>query len=237
MPLKCLLVDDDPLAIMVIESHLQRIPNVEIIGVFNNALTAYDVLLNNSIDLLILDIEMPEITGIDFVKSLFKPPMVIFTTANKDYAITGFELNAIDYIVKPVTFERLAKSMNKVIEIKKQRELSSVIQPIGESGFIFLKENKRNIKVFLKEIVYLESLKDYTKVITSEKTVITKQSISSFEEMLDGWQFIRVHKSFIVNIEHIDSYNQAEIEIGTTIIPIGRTYKDEVILKLDKKLL
>jgi len=228
MGLKCVIVDDEPLAITILEGYLKKIPYVEIIGKFGSALPVYEFLKNNEVDLLFLDIEMPDITGIDFLKSLTHAPAVIFTTANKNYAIEGFDLNVDDYILKPVSFERLFKSVNRVFE--------SNIKPIDstvQKDFVYLKENKKMVRVYFKNILYLESLKDYVKVVTSCKTVITKQQLSYFEEILHPSEFMRIHRSFIISIKKIDSYSLSGIDIGDQELPIGRKYKEDVIKVLD----
>ncbi len=228
MKLKCVIVDDEPLAITILEGYLKKIPYVKIIGKFESALPVYEFLKNNDVDLLFLDIEMPDITGIDFVKSLTYAPAVIFTTANKNYAIEGFNLNVNDYILKPISFERLFKSVNRVFESKSNTEDSA--EPRDS---VYLKENKKMVRVYFKNILYLESLKDYVKVVTSCKTVITKQQLSYFEEILHPSEFMRIHRSFIISIKKIDSYSLSGIDIGNQELPIGRKYKEDVIKVLD----
>jgi len=226
MKLHCVIVDDEPLAITIIEGYLKKIPYIEIIGKFDNALPVYEFLKENSVDLLFLDVEMPNITGVDFLKSLTSPPAVIFTTANKNYAIDGFDLNVEDYILKPVTFERLLKSVNRVYEkinqkIKKEKN--------GTDDFLYLKENKKMVKVYYKNILYLESVKDYVKVVTTCKTVMTKQQLGYFESILDKTKFLRIHRSFIISSDKVDAYSLSGIDIGNTELPIGRKYKEVVL--------
>jgi DNA-binding LytR/AlgR family response regulator len=228
MKLKCVIVDDEPLAITILEGHLKKIPYVEIVGKFGSALPVYEFLKTNKVDLIFLDIEMPELTGIDFVKSLTYTPAVIFTTANKNYAIEGFDLNVDDYILKPISFERLFKSVNRVFESEKESNLSTETK-----DSVYLKENKKMVRVYFKNILYLESLKDYVKIVTSCKTVITKQQLSYFEEILNPSEFMRIHRSFIIAINKIDSYSLSGIDIGDQELPIGRKYKEDVIKVLD----
>jgi len=226
MNLKCVVVDDEPLAITIIEGYLKKIPYVEIVGKFNSAIPVYEFLKETTVDLIFLDIEMPNISGIEFLKSLPAAPSVIFTTANKNYAIDGFDLNIEDYILKPITFERLLKSVNRVFE-----KLNNQQKPDKKDSekFLYLKENKKMVKVYLDNILYLESIKDYVKVITKCKTVITKQQISYFESILDEQKFLRIHRSFIVSIDKIDAYSLSGIDVGNTELPIGRKYKESVI--------
>ena len=232
MKLKCIIVDDEKLAIMVLENHLSKIPSVEIAGTYNDPVTAFQIIQEKEADLLILDIEMPNLTGVDLAKSLPSPPAIIFTTANKNYALEGFELNAVDYIVKPVTFERLLKAVNRVMQLKAKSEKQNVSKT-SSPDYLFLKENKKNVKVYIENILYLESQKDYVKVVTKLKTVTTKQTISYFEELLDPKKFLRIHRSFIVSIDNIDAYSASGVEIKGSEIPIGRNFKDEVLEKLD----
>lgn len=230
MKLRCAIVDDEPLAITIIEGHLKKIPYIEIIGKFDNALPVYEFLKKNNVDLLFMDIEMPNLTGIDFIRSLSSPPAVIFTTANKNYAIEGFDLNAEDYILKPITFERLLKAANRVYE--NVNKVSKTKKDESEE-FLYLKENKKMVKVYIKNILYLESIKDYVKVVTSLKTVITKQQLSYFETTLNQNDFIRIHRSYIVAKDKIDAYSQSGIDIKNTELPIGRKYKEIVIEELE----
>ncbi len=229
MNLNCVIVDDEPLAITIIEGYLKKIPYIEIVGRFDNAIPVYEFLKENEVDLLLLDIEMPNISGVDFLKSLSTSPSVIFTTANRNYAIEGFELNVEDYILKPISFERLLTAVNRVYDNKKEK--------VSENGdiedFLYLKENKKMVKVYLNNILYLESIKDYVKVVTSCKTVVTKQQLGYFESTLDNKKFLRIHRSFIVATDKIDAYSLSGIDIGSIELPIGRKYKEEVIEKLE----
>ena len=233
MKLKCVVVDDEPLAITIMEGYLGKIPHVEVIGKFNSAIPVYEFFNNNKVDLLFLDVEMPNLTGIDFIKSLENPPKIVLTTANKNYAIEGFNLNITDYILKPISFDRLLKSVNRVYE-----DLNStiIVESVNKKeDYIYLKENKKMVKVYFNNILYLESLKDYVKVVTSCKTVLTKQLLSYFESELDPNKFLRIHRSFIVALNKIDAYSLSGLDIGSTEIPIGRKYKDSIIKVLDEK--
>lgn len=231
MKLNCVIVDDEPLAISIIEGYLKKLSYVNVIGKFESAIPVYEFLKNNQVDLLFLDVEMPNLTGVDFIKSLDSPPNVILTTANKNYAVEGFNLNVNDYILKPVTFERLLKSVNRVCENlnSKQNDVST-----EEQEYIYLKENKKMVKVYFKNILYLESIKDYVKVVTLRKTVLTKQLLTFFEESLNSTDFIRIHKSYIVAINKIDAYSLSSVDLGKIEIPIGRKYKEKVIETLGK---
>jgi len=231
MNLRCVIVDDEPLAIAIIEDYLKKIPFIEVVGKFENVIPVYQFLKENKVDLLFLDIEMPNITGIDFLKTLINKPSVIITTANKNFAVEGFDLNVDDYILKPITFDRLLKGINRVVESKNKNNVSATNEQ--QNDFLYLKENKKMVKVYLKDILYLESIKDYAKVVTTEKTVITKQQLSFFESINNTNKFLRIHRSFIVAIDKIDSYSLSGIEVGDKELPIGRKFKDIVIEALE----
>ena len=229
MKLRCAIIDDEPLALTVLEGLIKKIPNVEVVAKFNDVLLVYDFLSQTQIDFLFLDVEMPNLSGIDFIRSLSHPPLVVITSANKNYAIEGFELNVADYILKPVSFERVLKAINKIIELK-----STKVQPLpsDSSEFIYLKENKRTIRIHIGDILYIESVKDYSKVMLKDRAVLTKQTISHFEEILSPKEFMRVHRSFIIAIRQIHAYSCSSIEIGAVEIPIGRLYKDDILKRL-----
>jgi DNA-binding LytR/AlgR family response regulator len=230
MKLRCVIVDDEPLSIEVMEGFLKKIPNIEVVSTFNDAISVFDFIKENEVDFLFLDIEMPNLTGIDFLKSLQNPPLVIITSANKNYAIEGYELNVVDYLLKPLTFERVIKAINKLSEIFISTHNK---HPNADSpDYIFLKENKRMVKVNYDEILFVESIKDYVKVVTREKTVVTKQNLSNLEQVLNQNDFLRVHKSFIISLKNVDAFSSTIIEIGLFEIPIGRMYKDETLKRL-----
>ena len=229
MNLKCVIVDDEPLAITILEGYLKKIPYIQILEKFTSALPVFEFLKSNSVDLLFLDVEMPGLSGIDFLKSLPQKPSVILTTANKNYAIEGFDLDVDDYILKPVSFERLLKAINRIVE-KENTEKKPDIKITDE--FIYLKENKKMVKVFLKDILYIESIKDYVKVVTNCKTVVTKQQLSYFLNAFDSNEFLQIHRSFVVAVNKIDAFNSSGIEIGDKELPIGRKYKDLVTQNL-----
>jgi len=230
MKLRCVIVDDEPLSIEVMEGYLKKIPNIEVVATFNDAISVMSILSEQDIDFLFLDIEMPKLSGIDFLRSISNPPMVIITSANKNYALDGYELNVVDYLLKPITLERVIRAVNKIIEKKSKKTIKPT--PQESTDYIFLKENKKMIRLVLSDIQYIESIKDYVKVVTENKTVVTKQNLSHFEQILDPSEFVRVHRSFIVAIRHIDAFTSASVEIGKLEIPIGRLYKDEALKRL-----
>lgn len=232
MNLRCAIVDDEPLAISVLEGLLKKIPSIEVVARFTDAISALGKLNELNVDFLFLDIEMPNLSGIDFLKSLTHPPMVIITSANKSYAVEGFELNVIDYLLKPVSFERVLKAVNKIVEAKSVKTGHPTALPSPVNDYIYLKENKKMVKVSIPNIKYIESIKDYVKVVTKDRTVLTKQNISHFEQILNPKDFIRIHRSYIVALKHVDAYSCTEVEIGLFEIPIGRLYKEETLKRL-----
>jgi DNA-binding LytR/AlgR family response regulator len=232
MKLRCIAVDDDILSSTILEEFLNQIPYVEICGIFSNALPVYEFLQKETVDILFLDIEMPTLSGIELLKSLKNPPTVIVISANPKYALEGYALNVFDYILKPIVFERVLKPIHKIYESKSKQVSPDILSK--NNKFLFLKENRKMIKVELKNILYIESIKDYVKVVCKDKTVTTKQQISFFETTLNSKQFLRIHKSFIISTSHIDAYDAMSVEIGKVEIPIGRAYKEKVLQNLDK---
>ncbi len=232
MNYRAIIVDDEPLAIAVLEGYLSKIPGVDVVATFSDGLSAFEFLQHNSIDIIFLDVEMPKLTGIELLKSLQNPPVVIITSANRDYAVDGFELNIADYILKPVTLERLLRSYAKALELLTNK---TKLPEKHDDEYILLKENKKNIRIRVDDILYVESLKDYVKVVTHARTVITKQSISSFENELPKDKFARVHRSFIIALKHISAFNSTSVEINEQEIPIGRLYKEEVLRVLENR--
>jgi DNA-binding LytR/AlgR family response regulator len=230
--INCLAVDDEPPALQVIEKYVNSIPALQLTATCSNAVDALAILQNNKIDLLFLDIQMPHILGTDFMRTLSNPPNVIFTTAFRKYAVEGFDLNAVDYLLKPISFERFLKAVNKVMKLNlavtENSSLNAVQKNKAIDEFIYLRADRKNIKVNLDDILFTESLKDYIKVVTKDKIIVTKQSISSLEETLPQHTFIRIHRSFIVAINKIETYTTDLIQINKYELPISRSYRHEV---------
>lgn len=228
----CLVVDDEPPALDVLKRYIALIPSVTLAGTCNNAVEALHLLQEQNIDLLFLDIQMPQILGTDFIRTLKKPPKVIFTTAYRKFAVEGFELDAVDYLLKPISFERFLKAVNKVMDVSLQntndREIIADKHKGIAGSFIHFRSNRKMLKIALDDILYIESLKDYIKVVTKTKTIITKQSISSLEENLPENSFIRIHRSYIVALNKIESYTSELVEIAKQELPISRMYRHEV---------
>jgi DNA-binding LytR/AlgR family response regulator len=228
--ISCLAVDDEPPALTVLQQYITAVPGLELAGTCNNAVEAMSFIQQHHIDLLFLDIQMPQLLGTHFIRTLNNPPKVIFTTAYRKFAVEGFELNAVDFLLKPISFERFIKAVNKVMDTR--LAASSGATPAESNKetdhHLYFRSDRKMIKVALDEILYIESLKDYIKVITPGKTIITKQSISSLEETLPKDKFLRIHRSFIISLNKIESFNSEMIEIAKKEFPISRMYKHEV---------
>lgn len=228
--IKCIVVDDEPLARSLLESHIADVPFLEHLGSFKNAMLAADFLTKNQVDVLFLDIQMPKLTGIDFLKSLSHPPNVIFTTAYREYAVESYELQAQDYLLKPITFERFFSAVSRLkTPDTTQQPNSSETGEVASPAHIFVQVNKKHIKVILQHIKYVESIKDYLKIHTATETLVIKERISHFIEQLPKDRFLRVHRSYIVHSDHITAFTQQDIEIGQIEIPIGGKYKEHVL--------
>jgi DNA-binding LytR/AlgR family response regulator len=235
MPAKkiiCVAVDDEPLALSVLEKYISSVDGLKLVGSCANAVEALQILQQNSVDLLFLDIEMPKIMGTDFIRTLKKPPKVIFTTAHRKYAVEGFELDAVDYLLKPISFERFLKAVNKIFQTEMQAPdpAFNVTDSFTESSStsLYVRADRKMVKILLNDILYIEGLSDYIKIITTTKTIITKHLISSLEETLPKDAFIRIHRSFIIAVNKIDSYNADTIQIGEKELPVGRLFKHDV---------
>lgn len=235
----CLAVDDEPPALDVLKKYIASVHTLELAATCCDAVEAINLLQEHPVDLIFLDIKMPELLGTDFIRALKNPPKVIFTTAYRKYAVEGFELDAVDYLLKPISFDRFLKAVDKVMQTsfsinpKKTYETESK-KNNGDSDIYFRSERKM-VKVAQDDILFIESIKDYIKVVTTNGTVITKQSISTVEENLPKDKFIRIHRSFIVSLNKIESYNNELVWVAKHELPISRMYRHEVgkILKLD----
>lgn len=236
MKLRCLLIDDEPPALKVLSNYIGTISGLEVAGQCKNALEALDVLRHKPVDVIFLDIKMPHIIGTDFLKSLSQPPKVIFVTAYREYAVDGFELDAVDYLVKPVSFERFFKAITKLNRIMgRETDFVAEHENPKSSSFIYLKVDRDMKKIFVNDIVYIESWKDYVKVfVGGGKSVLAKQSISAMENLLSDHKFLRVHRSYIVSFEKITGYNGVAVQLADHEIPIGRLYKQAVMERLQE---
>ena len=228
-----MIVDDEAIARDIIATHMSKIENITIVASCSNAMEAFNIISNHNIDLLFLDINMPEISGISFAKSINKNIKIIFTTAYRDYAVEGFELQAVDYLLKPISFERLLKSINTYFEVYGHFKTPDE-KPIENGNFMFVRSDRRMIKIDFEAIIYIESFSDYIKIHLANETVITRETISAIEAKLPKNQFLRIHRSYIISIPHINSFNNEHVEINNKALTISRSYKKEVLERLER---
>jgi DNA-binding LytR/AlgR family response regulator len=224
----CIVIDDEPIAIRVINTYIAKIDEFENIGSFTNAFDAMNLLHNKKTDLIFLDINMPGINGIEFLRSIRNPPEVIFTTAFREHAAEAFDVNALDYLVKPVSMERFLKSVNKFLEKKYSGQSSDV--NLNENDYIILKSDKKNFKVKVTEIIYIESLDDYVKVHTINIRLVCYMRLSALENIFAASKtMIRIHRSYIINTDYVKVFTSYDVEISGKKIPIGRNYRDRTL--------
>jgi DNA-binding LytR/AlgR family response regulator len=230
--IKCLVIDDEEPAREILQKHIGGVESLELAASCNNAVEALSFLQSNTVDLLFLDIQMPHILGTSFIRTLKNPPRVIFTTAYRKYAVEGFELDAVDFLLKPIAFERFLKSVNKLFQLNLQSNLVEPDKPETnkEPGqpFLYFRSDRKMVKVLFNDILYIEGLRDYIKIFTTTKTIVTKHLLASLQEMLPSDSFLRIHRSYIVSISKIDSYNADSIEVAKKELPVGRLYKHDV---------
>jgi two-component system, LytTR family, response regulator len=227
--IKCIIIDDEPLALDILEDYIQKVPFLKLVKKCSSALEAIDCLKREAIQLIFLDIQMPDLTGIQFMKALPKMPDVIFTTAYSNYAIEGFNLNAVDYLLKPISFERFLQAANKYYDrIYNQQNPSAQEESSEEEGdkFIFVKTEYKIVKVNLKDVLYIEGLKDYIRLVMPQTQLLTLQSMKYMESTLPNKMFVRVHKSYIVSMRHLETIERNKIKVRDKWIPIGNTYRD-----------
>jgi len=229
--IKCLVIDDEPPAREILKQYISGVESLELAGVCSNAIEAISFLNDHPVDLLFLDIQMPQLLGTNFIRTLKTPPKIIFTTAYRKYAVEGFELDAVDYILKPISLERFLKAVNKVLQTNlSSMQIANNSKEIHTepNRFLYFRVDRKMVKILLNDILFIEGLKDYVKIFTTSKTIVTKHVLSTLEGMLPSDEFLRIHRSFIVAINKIDSYNADSIEIAKQELPIGRLFKHDV---------
>ncbi len=232
--IQCIIVDDEPIAREILENHLKKIETINVVASCKNAIEAFNEINIHQIDLLFLDINMPEISGLSFAKSINKNIKIIFTTAYREYAVDGFNLQAVDYLLKPISFERLLQAVNKYLGENIPVFAESVSEIVQEkNNFIFVRSDRKMIKINFSEINYLESFSDYIKIHLEDKMIVTRETITNIEAKLPQKEFIRVHRSFIVSMAKINSFTSEFIEVDKKAIPISRSYKKDVLLRLE----
>ncbi|MBD0254352.1 MAG: response regulator transcription factor [Cytophagales bacterium] len=232
MKIRCLLVDDEPPALAVLRSHIAAVPMLEVVAACHNAIAAFEALQKHPVDLMFLDVKMPQLSGTDFLRSLRNPPKVILTTAHREYALDGYDLDIVDYLLKPISLDRFLRAIQKVYRLE-SNGLVTMPAPRETNHsetdrFLYFRADRKMVKVMVDEILYVESLKDYVRIVTATRQVVAKQTITSLEEMLPEDAFLRIHRSFIVARTKIDSFSPNHVEVGGKELPIGRHYKHDV---------
>ncbi len=224
----CIIVEDEPLAAEVLQDYILQVPFLHLKGFCSDALFAMEFLQKEKIDLVFLDIHLPKLKGLDFLKTLTNPPAIIITTAYHEYALQGYEHNVLDYLLKPIEFKRFLMAVNKLASIQKTTTVTSEVVNKTEREFLFFNVSKKKIRIYLDEILYIESLKEYIRVVTKDKSIITKSQLGEIEDILSQNNFIRVHRSFIVAKNKIDAFTATDVEVNNKLIPVGRSYKELV---------
>ena len=229
--IRCLIVEDEPLAAEILQDYIRDVPGLELAGICQDALYAMDFLQRETVDALFLDIHLPKLKCLDFLKTLSNPPQVIFTTAYHQYALEGYELDVVDYLLKPIEFDRFLKAVQK---LKRNQAAPEAELAPSERRYHFFNVNKKRIKIYFDEILYIESLKEYVRIFTAEDSIVTKFQLGEIERFLNDDNLLRIHRSFIVAKDKIKAYTATEIEVGEACLPIGRSYREEIMEILTK---
>jgi DNA-binding LytR/AlgR family response regulator len=229
----CIIVEDEPLAAEVLQDYIRQVPFLKLACCCSDAFYAMESLQNFDIDLMFLDIHLPKMKGLDLIKVLKKPPKIIITSAYQEYALQGYEFNVIDYLLKPIEFSRFLKAVNKIEQTKEIVLPARPVAPPTERAYLFFNVGKKKVKVFLDEILYIESMKEYIRVNTKSKSVLTKFKLSQVDGLLSENNFLRIHRSFIVAKDKIEAFSATEVELGGKRLPIGRSYKELVLSVLE----
>ncbi|MFD2919682.1 LytR/AlgR family response regulator transcription factor [Terrimonas rubra] len=232
--INCLIVEDEPLAAEIIQGYITEIPSLHLAGIATDAIYAMEMLQREKIDVIFLDIHLPKIKGLDFIKTLNHPPKVILTTAYREYALDGYELNVVDYLLKPVSFNRFMQAVNKLTHLYVEVGAKEETQPA--KTYIFVNINKKKVKIEFNKIIYVESRKEYVYIVTREQNYLIKMSLNELELQLGNEFFLRIHRSFIVSKQMVTAYNATEIEIQGQLLPIGRNYKEIVAKRMGEAL-
>jgi len=232
MKIKCLIVDDEELALNVLENYISTLPSLQLVGKCENALEAISFLHNNEVDLLFLDLNMPELSGLDMLKTLSDPPLVILTTAYSEFALESYEYGVVDYLLKPIKLERFIKSVNKVVQMMRVSEKKPDDQKQGDLGFLFIKEDQTSYNVAFNDVFYVEAYGNYLKIHTHEKSYVTRETMQHLVESLPVSVFLRIHKSYIINLGKVVKIYGNTLHLNDVEIPIGTTYKSELLKRL-----
>jgi two-component system LytT family response regulator len=236
--MKCVIIDDEPLAVDLLVEFVSRVDSLELVTTFTNAIDAISIINQSEIDLIFLDIEMPHFTGIDFINAIEKKPLIIFTTAYSNYAVEGFNLGAVDYLVKPIPFNRFLKAVLRAQQVFAPKSLPTVTQTINspeiEHDFMFVRAEYENVKINFSDILFIEGLKDYVKIYTTDnKYTLTLISLIKLENLLSSKGFARIHRSYIINIKHVKSIQKNKVLIAEKRIPISESYKASFFEKIN----
>ncbi|HEX6891769.1 MAG TPA: LytTR family DNA-binding domain-containing protein [Chryseolinea sp.] len=231
----CLLVDDEPPALEILNHYISETPVLQVVKECHHAMAAFEFLQQHQVDLIFLDVQMPRLLGTELLRSLPHAPKVIFTTAYRDYAVEGFELGAVDYLLKPYSFDRFLRAVHKVLDLEQRIAPSpATILSKQTDRFLYVRADRKMVKVMVDEIRYIESLKDYVRIFVRDQQIITKQTITALEEMLPETEFMRIHRSFIVAVKKVDSYDHHSVFVSKTELPVGPLYKQEIMKRLSR---
>ncbi|MDF2188918.1 response regulator transcription factor [Paraflavitalea sp. CAU 1676] len=230
----CLIIEDEPLAAEVLQDYIKQVPFLELVGVASDAIFAMELLQQQKVDLIFLDIHLPKLKGFDFLRTLKQPPHIIITSAYHEYALQGYEYNVVDYLLKPIEFSRFLMAVNKLKQSPVPAVSIASFMASSERAYLFFNVSKKKVKVYLDEVLYIESLKEYIRIYTKTKNILTKFQLGQIEEMLAKNNFIRIHRSFIVAKDKIDAFTATDVEVNGKLIPIGRSYKELVQSVLEK---
>lgn len=234
--MRCIIVEDEPLAAEILSEYISQTPFLELTHICNDAIQALDVVRNNPVDVVFLDINLPKLSGMDFLKTLLTPPKVIITSAYHEYAVEGFDLQVIDYLLKPIEFSRYTKAVNKLLTPQRQSDQQAPTAAAKPTRpYYFFTVSKRSVKIYLDEILYIESLKDAVTIHTYQKSYNTHYQLGELENLMRSDNFLRIHRSFLVAVDKIESFSAAEVEIADRTLPIGRSHKEYVLGQLGAK--
>lgn len=232
--MNCLIIEDEPLAAEVLEDYIGQVPFLQLAGICGDAIYALEILQKKTIALVFLDIHLPKLKGLDFIKTLDSPPKIIITSAYQDYALQGYELNVVDYLLKPIEFRRFVMAVNKARLQNESAQPAENPPATAERVFLFFNVGKKKVRVYLDEILYIESLKEYIKIVSKDKSILTKFQLGQTEDLFKNKNFLRIHRSFIVAKDKVDAFSATDVEIQGKLIPIGRSYKEAVYACLEK---
>jgi DNA-binding LytR/AlgR family response regulator len=228
---KCLIIEDEPLAAELIKSYIEKVPYLELVAIYENAIKAFPAMLNQLHDVLFIDIEMPGMSGLELLRSLPRTPHVIIISAYKEHAIEGFDLDVTDFVLKPMSFERFMKAIGKLSRQMSNKEEKEISIPAAADPYLFFRVNKENIKLYLKDILWIESFRDYIKIVTADKELMTYERISVIEQKLPESLFTRIHRSFIVANQKVEAVTATHLRIGENMLPISRNYRLDFMKK------